>query len=247
MRGEYWAPDVATYTMDYYNPHEPIEALESEREQVNQCLEALREAGVISHTDYDEARLLEMRQQVADNFELPWTSISQRTQRLLYALNSIRQPKILLAAGVFCGFTYICNAGAAIGPGACYEAEELIGVEVMPEAAETAKRNVRSLGESTAVKLVAADAVEFAKSYPGAIDLLYLDVGGTTCGDKALNFDVLLACWEKLPKGALIMCHDSATYTEKLEPYLDFVRDPANCSISFNVMLDKEGLEVSVK
>jgi predicted O-methyltransferase YrrM len=247
MTTEYWAPDLATYKMDYYDPHMQLESVETEREQVGQCLEALREAGIISHTYYDEARLLAMRQVVAENFELPWTSISQRIQRLLYALNAVHRPKVMLAMGVFYGFTYISNAGAAIGPGACYEADELIGVELLPEAAEGAENNVRPFDPKGVAKIVSGDAVEYARNYPSQIELLYLDVGGITCGDKALNFDILLACWDRLPKGSLILCHDTAIYVEKLQAYVDFVRDPANCSVSFNVMLDRVGLEISVK
>jgi hypothetical protein len=36
----------------------------------------------------------------------------------------------MIAAGIFCGNTFISNAGAAVGPGACYTARELVGLEV---------------------------------------------------------------------------------------------------------------------
>ena len=43
--------------------------------------------------------------------------------------------------GVFCGNTFISNAGAAVGPGACYQARSLVGVEIKPAEAERARVN----------------------------------------------------------------------------------------------------------
>ena len=96
-----------------------------------------------AHTEYDHARMLAHRQAVRDLFDIPWTAITPRMQRLIYAINAIVQPENMIAAGVFCGNTFISNAGAAVGPGACYTAKQLIGVEIRPEEAERAERNVR--------------------------------------------------------------------------------------------------------
>jgi len=47
----------------------------------------------------------------AEQFEVPWTAISPRVQRLIWAINAIRRPANMIAAGVFCGNTFIFNAG----------------------------------------------------------------------------------------------------------------------------------------
>ena len=113
--------------MSWHDPHRQIEPLEREIAAVDAGLAALVEAGVLPHAEYDHARLLAHRTAVAEQFEIPWTAISHRMQRLLYAINAIRQPRVMVAVGIFCGNTFISNAGAAIGPGVCYRAERLVG------------------------------------------------------------------------------------------------------------------------
>jgi hypothetical protein len=66
---------------------------------VDAGLAALVEAGVLPHAEYDHARLLAHRAAVAEQFEIPWTAISHRMQRLLYAINAIRQPRVMAAVG----------------------------------------------------------------------------------------------------------------------------------------------------
>jgi predicted O-methyltransferase YrrM len=92
--------------------------------------------------------------------------------RLIYAINAILQPKVMVAAGIFCGFTFICNAGAAVGQGKCYDAKRLVGIEIKPEEAARAERNVRSLTDDPAVEIIAADAVEALANFDDTIDLL---------------------------------------------------------------------------
>ena len=115
----YRSDDWNTYLMDYSDPHRELEPLDAELAMVNEALHVLHEAGVLPHTRYDPARMLAHRCAVAELFEIPWTAITPRMQRLLYAINAILQPQTMIAAGVFCGNTFISNAGAAVGPGAC--------------------------------------------------------------------------------------------------------------------------------
>jgi len=50
-----------------------------------------------------------------------------------------------------------------------------------------------------------------------------------------------------MPSGALLLAHNSVNAAEALKDYLDFVRDPKNCTASVNMVVDGEGLEVSRK
>ncbi len=65
-----------------------------------QALWALVDAGVLPHARYDDERSLAHRRAVAESFEIPWTAITPRMQRLLYAISAIVQPANMLAAGV---------------------------------------------------------------------------------------------------------------------------------------------------
>ncbi len=247
MSHEYRAPDWDKYRMDYHRPHEALEPLEKEIAIVDEALTALCEAGALPHTEYDHEKMLAHREAVRESFEIPWTAICPRMQRLLYAVNAIKQPRNMIAAGVFCGNTFISNAGAAVGPGACYDARQLIGVEILPQEAERAERNVRRIDPTGVARVVAADAIDVVGEFTDPIDLLYLDADGDAGRGKAIYLEILEAGYERLPLGSLVLAHNSANAAERLEPYLAFVRDSNSFSASVNVILDIEGLEVSVK
>ncbi len=246
MVAEYRAEDWHSYRMDYRRPHEPLEPLENEVRVVDEALSVLKNAGILPHTRYDHQKFLAFRQAVAEHFEIPWTAITPRMQRLLYAINAIVQPKVMIAAGVFCGNTFISNAGAAVGPGACYVAHDLVGVEIKPEEAERAERNVRRIDPTGVARIVAADAVDVVAEYDRPIDLLYLDADGDGRRGKGIYLDILEAAWHKLHAGSVVLAHNSVNCAEMLKHYLAFVRDGAHCRASVNVILDGEGLEVSL-
>jgi predicted O-methyltransferase YrrM len=247
MNRVYQAPDWADYRMSYQDPHAEVEPLEQEISVVNDCLNTLVEAGIIPAIEYDQFRFTEFRRTVAERFEIPWTAITPRMQRLLWALNAIRRPERMIAAGVFCGNTFISNAGAAVGPGAVYQAADLVGIEIKPEEAERAERNVRAIDETGVAHIVAADAVDFCRDYDGPIDLLYLDADGDKGRGKGIYLEILEASYDKLTDGALVLAHNSINSAEKLEHYLAYVRDSAHMRASVNCFVDGEGLEVSVK
>ena len=247
MAETYRSEDWDRYRMAYGEPHEPLEPFEREIEVVDAALETLRAAGVLPNTDYDREKMLAHRGAVREQFDIPWTAISPRMQRLLYAVSAIARPARMIAAGVFCGNTFISNAGAAVGPGACYEAVELIGVEIDPDRAALAERNVRKIDPTGVARIVAEDAVETAANHAGPIDLLYLDADGTPETGKGIYLDILRAAYDRLPRGAVVLAHNSVNAAPRLEHYLAFVRDPANMTASVNVILDPEGLEVSVR
>jgi len=186
--------------------------------------------------------MLTHRRAVAEQFEIPWTAITPRMQRLLYAINAVAQPACMIAAGVFCGFTFISNAGAAVGPGACYEARQLIGLEILPEEAARAERNVRRIDPTGTARVLAADAVPFLAEFPDPIHLLYLDADGGPRIGKGIYLTILRACYARLADGAIVAAHNSVNGGARLKPYLSFVRDAANFRESVNVILDGEGL-----
>jgi len=233
--------------MDYQDPHRALEPPGQEVAVVDAALSALAEAGVLRNTSYDEAKMLAHRRAVRDLFEIPWTAITPRMQRLLYAINAIAQPQNMIAAGVFCGNTFIANAGAAVGPGACYAAQNLIGVEIKPQEAQRAERNVRRIDHTGVARVVAADAVNIVERFVEPIHLLYLDADGDGGRGKGIYLDILQAGYDRIPSGGIVLAHNSVNATERLRYYLDFVRDPAHFRASVNVILDPEGLEVSAK
>jgi len=242
----YRSADWNRYRMNVRQPYRELEPLDEEAAVVDAALRALRDAGVLTHTTYDQAKLLAHREAVREHFEVPWTAITPRMERLLYAISAIAQPKTMVAAGVFCGFTFIANAGAAVGPGACYRADELIGVEIKPEEAARAERNVRRIDPSGVARIVADDAVTFVARFPAPIRLLYLDADGAGGRGKGIYLDILEAARDRLPTGRLVLAHNSVNLADPLKHYLAFVREPTRFPESVNVIFDTEGLEVTL-
>jgi predicted O-methyltransferase YrrM len=233
--------------MDVRNPHRQLEDPGQEIAVVEKALAALVDAGILPHVRYDHDKFLAHRQAVAQRFEIPWTAISPRMQRLLYAINAIRRPAVMLAAGVFCGNTFISNAGAAVGPGACYTAEQLIGVEIKPEDAQRAQRNVAKVDPTGTARILAADALEVLATFGRPIDLLYLDADGSGGRGKGIYYDLVQNALPLLGQGAIVLAHNSVNGGEKVQPYLQFVRDRTNFRASINIVIDPEGLEVSLR
>lgn len=247
MINTYRTPDWNTYRMDYHDPHRTLEPLEREIGVVGEALEMLKQAGILPCTQYDEIKFLAHRQAVRELFDIPWTAITPRMQRLMYAINAIVRPQNMIAAGVFCGNTFISNAGAAVGPGACYTATQLVGVEIVAREAERAERNVRRIDPTGIARVVAADAVDVVARFQDPIHLLYLDADGTDRRGKGVYLDILEAGYERMPPGAVVLAHNSANLAHSLRHYLEFVRDPRHFRSSVNVIFDIEGLEVSVR
>lgn len=247
MNQVYRAADWDKYRMDVRSPHRELEPIPQEIAIIEEALAILHQAGILPHTQYDPAKMLAFRQAVRDRFDIPWTAITPRMQRLIWAINAIVQPANMIAAGVFCGNTFISNAGASVGPGAVYTAKNLIGVEIKPEEAERAERNVRKFDPTGVARVVAEDAVKVVREFEGPIHLLYLDADGAGGRGKGVYLDILEACFEKISAGGVVLAHNSVNAAEKLKFYLEYVRDPQHMRASVNMIVDGEGLEVSVK
>lgn len=244
---EYRAGDWDKYRMETTRPFVELEPLDNEIKVVGDGLAALQAAGVLSGTAYDGGKFLAFRSAVAKKFEIPWTAITPRMQRLIWAINAIRRPEVMIGAGIFCGNTFISNAGAAVGPGAVYTARALIGLEIRKQEAERAERNVRKIDPSGVARVLAEDAVEFCAKWHDSIGLLYLDADGDKGRGKGIYLEIAEKAWDKMPSGALLLAHNSVNGGDAIGAYLSFVRDKKNCRASVNMVMDIEGLEVSIK
>ncbi|MFN2157698.1 MAG: hypothetical protein ACK2UX_20900, partial [Anaerolineae bacterium] len=98
----------------------------------------------------------------------------------------------------------------------------------------------------TAVEIVAADGIPWLQRTDETIDLLYLDADGPD-GTKSIYLELLLAALHALRPGSIVLAHNSVNSARSLGDYLTYVRDPARFHASVNVVVDDQGLEVSLR
>jgi len=115
VTSEFRSDDWDKYKMDLRQPHVVLEPPEKEIAVVDAALTALRQAGILAHTQYDRAKFLAHRQAVRELFEIPWTGITPRMQRLLYAINAITQPADKLPRGAIVLAHNSVNCAKALG------------------------------------------------------------------------------------------------------------------------------------
>ena len=243
----YEEPEWSQYRVNWHKPHRQVEPPEREIAVINSALHTLEKARIIPNHVYDTGKFLAHRIAVRERFDIPWTAITPRMQRLLYAINAIAQPKVMVAVGVFCGNTFISNAGAAIGPGRSYKANRVVGLEIKPGEADRARRNVATLdANGVQVDILGEDGIIWLQKYGGKIDLLYIDADGPQGKGKSIYLDIVEAGLHTLHVGSLVLAHNSVNSAHQLADYLAYVRDPDHFGASANMIIDDQGLEVSV-
>jgi predicted O-methyltransferase YrrM len=247
MQQRFEADQWQQHVMNWHDPHQQIEPLAREVEEIDRALAALAAAGILAHTRYDHSKFLAHRVGVRETFEIPWTAITPRMQRLLYAINAIVQPRVMVAVGIFCGNTFISNAGAAVGPGASYRAHRLVGLEINPQEAARARRNVAAIDTTGVAEVLAEDGIPWLRAVNDSIDLLYLDADGANGRGKSIYLDLLEAALHALRPGSLVLAHNSVNSAGELADYLDYMRNPLNFRASMNMVVDDQGLEVSLR
>jgi len=225
-----------------------------EIEAVELTVSRLRDAGILAGDhQIDHVRFEALRSTVKENFEVPWTSIRPPMERLLYSIGAVNRPRNIVAIGIFCGNTLIWNIGSAVGPGKCYQSEHLVGVEIEKDACELAGRNLEKIGVRDVVDLRCEDGHETLDRIDYPIDLLYLDAYGLLPGGteptKLIYLSLLKKAYDKLPKGAVVIAHDTIipSFLKQAQEYLDFVRDPSHFTASASIVPDDQGIEVSVR
>lgn len=236
-----------SYVANWRDARQTVEPGEREIEVVDGALSALVDAGILPSSGYDKRKMLAHRLAVWESFEIPWTAINPRMQRLLYAINAIARPRVMVAVGIFCGYTFISNAGAAVGPGSCYRARRLVGLEIRPEEAERARRNLAKIDKRGLAEIIAEDGVAWLRRHDGPVDLLYLDADGHGGKGKSVYLDLVQAAEHSIHPGTIVLAHNSLNHAGQLADYLAYMRDPGNFRESVNVIIDDQGLEVSIR
>ena len=95
-------------------------------------------------------------------------------------------------------------------------------------------------------QILGQDGIGWLRDTDGTIDLLYLDADGPRDSGKSIYLDLLTAALPALRPGSLVLAHNSVNSAHTMMDYLATVRDPARFRQSVNMIVDDQGLEVSL-
>jgi predicted O-methyltransferase YrrM len=172
---------------------------------------------------------------LASTRDRTFMAVAPEVGRLLYLLARSRRPARVVEFGMSFGLSTIHLAAALRDNGFGH----LITTEQSAGKASRAAEHLTQAGLSDLVEIRQGDAFQTLAGMD-AIDLLLLD------GWKPLYLPLLRQLEPALSPGCLVIADDVVSMSEKLAPYLAYVRDVGNGYLSCEIPLD-DGLELSIR
>ena len=161
--------------------------------------------------------------------------ISVEAGSLLYSLIRAVRPKTVVEFGMSFGISTLHLAAAVRDNGV----GRVVTTELSASKAAAARRTFAETGLDDVITVLEGDALETLPAHTAdGVDFVLLD------GWKELYLPVLRLLEPNLAPGTLVV-GDDATF-KSVQPYLDYVRDPANGyqSVLFPV---EDGMEISCR
>jgi len=175
-------------------------------------------------------------QERADALSDYYLPVTPEAGRLLYSLVRATRPQTVVEFGMSLGLSGIHLAAAVRDNGS----GRVVTTELSAAKILTATRNFEEAGLADVVTVLEGDALETLKALDGSVDFVLLD------GWKELYIPVLELLEPRLTPGTLVVADN--TSMPELQPYLDYVRDPANGYVSVNFLArDSDSMELSCR
>jgi predicted O-methyltransferase YrrM len=175
-------------------------------------------------------------QERADALSDYYLPVTPEAGRLLYSLVRATRPQTVVEFGMSLGLSGIHLAAAVRDNGS----GRVVTTELSAAKIVTATRNFEEAGLADVVTVLEGDALETLKELDGSVDFVLLD------GWKELYIPVLELLEPRLTPGTLVVADN--TSMPELQPYLDYVRDPANGYVSVNFLArDSDSMELSCR
>ena len=175
-------------------------------------------------------------QERADALSEFYLPVTPDAGRLLYALVRASRPTTVVEFGMSLGISAIHLASAVRDNGA----GRVVTTELSADKVAAATRNFADAGLDDLITVLQGDALQTLAAVEGPVEFVLLD------GWKDLYIQVLELLEPRLAPGALVVADN--TSMPALQPYLDYVRDPANgyVSVSFPAR-DSDSMEISCR
>jgi len=217
-------------------------------------MNTLNDPGVASAVDrmYAEAhnQMAQLRERGAELMRLDSASAQERADalsdfylpvtpesgRLLYALVRTARPATVVEFGMSLGLSTIHLASAVRDNGS----GRVVTTEMSAAKVAVAKATFAEVGLDDVITALQGDALATLADLDGPVGFVLLD------GWKDLYLPVLTLLEPRLSPGALVIA-DNAELAG-IEPYLDYVRDPANGYVSVNFPVrESDSIEISCR
>ena len=175
-------------------------------------------------------------QQRADALSDFYLPITPEAGRLLYTLVRAARPTTAVEFGMSLGISAIHLASAVRDNGE----GRVVTTELSTKKVELATANFADAGLGDLITVLHGDALETLASVEGPVQFVLLE------GWKDLYVQVLQLLEPRLGSGAIVVADN--TNMADTQPYLDYVRDPANGYISVNFLArDSDSMEISCR
>ncbi|MBT0773438.1 class I SAM-dependent methyltransferase [Kineosporia sp. J2-2] len=213
-------------------------------------LDRCREAGVVDAgaPEVDWERFHALRERLYRTFQVPTTTLTPLSARVLYGVSAMHLPRSVVVLGCYAGNLMAWVTAPVLGPGhdPAVVGRAAVGLDVDGAAVETARANFAAAGFGPGVRTVVGDAFDVATHAAGtAWDLLLIDVD--VPGARKSGYARLLERWlEHRGPGAVVIAHDVChpVFRHDLGGYQAFAREQG-ASASLTLPVDECGLEVS--
>lgn len=175
-------------------------------------------------------------QERADALSEFYLPVTPEAGRLLYTLVRASRPTTVVEFGMSLGISAIHMASAVRDNGE----GRVVTTELNETKVAVASGNFADAGLDDLITVLHGDALETLASVDGPVQFVLLD------GWKDLYVQVLQLLEPRLAPGALVVADN--TSMPGLQPYLDYMRDPANGYVSVHFPVrDSDSMEISCR
>ena len=175
-------------------------------------------------------------QQRADALSDFYLPVTPEAGRLLYTLVRASRPDNVVEFGMSLGISAIHLASAVRDNGV----GRVVTTELNANKVAMATANFADAGLDDLITVLHGDALETLASVDGPVQFVLLD------GWKDLYLEVLQLLEPRLASGAIVVADN--TSMDGLQPYLDYVRDPAGGYVSVHFPVrDSDSMEISCR
>lgn len=183
--------------------------------------------------EFDRPMTTEERTEAMSEFYIP---VTPEAGRLLYALVRSTRPTTVVEFGMSFGISAVHLAAALRDNGS----GRVVTTELSATKIAAARQTFADTGLDDVITILEGDALATLAELDGSVDFVLLD------GWKDLYLPVIELLEPRLSTGALVVADN--TGAADTQPYLDRVRDPANCYVSFNFgVRESDSMELSCR